>query len=227
MRTAVYVDGFNLFHRMLEGQDHVKWLDLFALARTGLRRENVVSQVRYFTARVSDTESDPEKSTRQDIYLRALAASGVLIHYGMFRERQRRARVVDPSSVTTKNYVRIWSREEKGSDVNLAVHLVNDAWSDVFDCAVIISNDSDLIEALRLTREMGKIVGLLSPVTNPAADLRKHADFVRLIKLAHLRRSQFPGNVPIDDGSYLICPAAWATPSNNRLSPETCTMAAS
>ena len=34
--------------------------------------------------------------------------------------------------------------EEKGSAVNLAVHLLNDGWLDAYDCAVVISNDSDL-----------------------------------------------------------------------------------
>lgn len=40
--------------------------------------------------------------------------------------------------------VDIIKTEEKGSDVNLAVHLLNDGWLDAYDCAVVVSNDSDL-----------------------------------------------------------------------------------
>ena len=42
--------------------------------------------------------------------------------------------------------------EEKGSDGNLAVHLLNDGWLDAYDCAVVVSNDSDIAEAMRLVR---------------------------------------------------------------------------
>lgn len=47
-------------------------------------------------------------------------------------------------------WVDIIKTEEKGSDVNLAVHLLNDAWQNVYDCAVVLSNDSDLKEAITL-----------------------------------------------------------------------------
>ena len=36
--------------------------------------------------------------------------------------------------------------EEKGSDVNLASHLLRDAFSKKFEVAVLITNDSDLAE---------------------------------------------------------------------------------
>lgn len=48
--------------------------------------------------------------------------------------------------------VNIIKTEEKGSDVNLAVHPLNDGWLDAYDCAVVVSNDSDLAEAMRLVK---------------------------------------------------------------------------
>jgi len=215
VRTAVYVDGFNLFHRLLEGRANVKWLDLFSLARAALREDNDVVMIRYFTARVSDTTADPEKSTRQDIYIQALRASGVQLHFGTFRERQRRARLVEPSIDSASSHVRIWSREEKGSDVNLAVHMVNDAWENAYDCAVVLSNDSDLAEALRIVRGMGKIVGILCPVASPAVDLRQHADFVRLVRTTHLLRSQFARTISLPGGGTIACPKSWTEAAND------------
>jgi uncharacterized LabA/DUF88 family protein len=46
-------------------------------------------------------------------------------------------------------FVEILDTEEKGSDVNLAVHIINDAWSNHFDVALVLSQDTDLIEPLR------------------------------------------------------------------------------
>ena len=46
----------------------------------------------------------------------------------------------------SRQFVEVIKTEEKGSDVNLAVHLLNDAWLDRYECAVVVSNDSDLAE---------------------------------------------------------------------------------
>jgi uncharacterized LabA/DUF88 family protein len=60
--------------------------------------------------------------------------------------------------------VEVWKNEEKGSDVNLALQLLNDAWQGAYDCAVVVSNDSDLAEALMLVKQQHrKLIGLVAP----------------------------------------------------------------
>ena len=76
MRTAVYVDGFNFFHPLLESQAGVKWLDLAAMASGALSPQNKVCLVRYFAARVKAPPGDADMPSRQDVYLRALRARG-------------------------------------------------------------------------------------------------------------------------------------------------------
>jgi predicted transcriptional regulator len=65
MRTAIYVDGFNLYYRALKGTPY-KWLNLEALARHMLRPTNQITAVKYFTARVSARPNDPDQPVRQD-----------------------------------------------------------------------------------------------------------------------------------------------------------------
>src|SRR5215831_3668847 len=48
--------------------------------------------------------------------------------------------------------VKVEKAEEKGSDVNLATHLVRDAFLNEFDVAVVITNDTDLIEPIKVVR---------------------------------------------------------------------------
>lgn len=48
-----------------------------------------------------------------------------------------------------RKYARVIKMEEKGSDVNLAVNMVNDGWKNEYDLAVLCSNDTDLIEPWR------------------------------------------------------------------------------
>ena len=54
--------------------------------------------------------------------------------------------------------------EEKGSDVNLAAHLLNDAWKDLLDAGVVISNDTDLVTPIQMvTVERRKQVYVVCP----------------------------------------------------------------
>jgi hypothetical protein len=59
-------------------------------------------------------------------------------------------------------------REEKGSDVNVATHLLLDVLRGAVDAAVVISNDSDLELPLRCVREQVP-VGLINPGVKPLA----------------------------------------------------------
>ena len=98
--------------------------------------------------------------------------------------------------------------EEKGSDVNLAVHLLNDGWLDLYDCAVVMSNDSDLAEAMRLVKQhRGKRIGLVTPGTRGSSrQLLAHADFARRIRSNGLRHSQLPETIP---GTNIRKPVSW------------------
>ena len=62
--------------------------------------------------------------------------------------------------------------EKKRSDVNLACHLLLDAFHNNFDVAAVLSNDSELVEPIRIvTQVLGKPVGLLSPHADPAKEV--------------------------------------------------------
>jgi hypothetical protein len=53
LRTIVYVDGFNLYFRLLANRPSVKWLNIKKLAEILLSPANEVEGVKYFSARVS------------------------------------------------------------------------------------------------------------------------------------------------------------------------------
>ena len=98
--------------------------------------------------------------------------------------------------------------EEKGSDVNLASHSVNDAWKGSFDVAAVISNDTDLVEPIRMvTAERGKTVALMCPARWPAApQLVRVSTHVRHLHRAMLAAAQFPDPIP---GTTIRKPPSW------------------
>lgn len=207
MKTSIYIDGFNLYHRVLKNSPY-KWLDLKKLSILLLDPKHVIVDIKYFTAKMSG-RFDPKQPIRQDTYIRALNKfiPEISVHYGRFQGHDvsmPRAPMTNP-----RKYVRVHRTEEKGSDVNLAVHLLNDAWRNKYECAVLISNDSDLAEPLRLVREQNsKTIGLFCPDPNkaPARDLRKHAHFIKNIRRGVLQNSQLPNVIP---GTTITKPAKW------------------
>ena len=88
--------------------------------------------------------------------------------------------------------------EEKGSDVNLSAHLLNDAWKELFDTAVVISNDTDLETPIRMvTTERKKPVFVICPGRwHIAPKLKNVATYVRHIHPAMLKAAQFPDRLP-------------------------------
>ena len=207
MRTTIYVDGFNLYYGALRGSSW-KWLDLLRLFRAILQPHHDIDKVKYFTARVSATPDDPSKPQRQDVYLRALQhyRPEVEVHFGHFLSHKVRAPLANPSG--GQRTVEISKTEEKGSDVNLAVHLLNDGWLNAYGCAVVVSNDSDIAEAMRLVRvHQDKRIGLITPSrSHPAQQLRTHADFARRIRGGALSASQLPDPIP---GANIRKPQGW------------------
>ena len=207
MRTFVYVDGFNLYYGALKDTPW-KWLDLVALFRRILHPQHDILAVKYFTARVSGTHGDPSKPQRQDVYLRAVQRfrPEVEVYFGHFLSHTVRMPLARPAG--NRRSAEVVRTEEKGSDVNLAVHLLNDGWLDVYDCAVVVSNDSDLAEAMRLVNHQhGKRIGLITPGTrNPSRQLLARADFARRIRTGALQGSQLPDPIP---GTNIHRPADW------------------
>lgn len=208
-RTAVYVDGFNLYYAALKGNNDVKWLDLDRLAKGLLQSHNQIVSIRYYTARVSATASDPGLPTRQDAYIRALQAHipHLTCQFGQFQAQTKTCKLVQP--LGGQQFAEVWVREEKGSDVNLAVNLVNDAWADRFDVALVISNDSDLAEALHLARAQGKTVGVASVANRPTRELNLNCDFFKHIRRHHLTNSQLPDPVVTAEGHEIRKPDDW------------------
>lgn len=207
MRTIIYIDGFNFYYRAVKNTPY-KWLDFKSLFKKLLVEYNEIIQIKYFTALISG-KTNPQKPIRQQTYLRALQSfiPEIKIYYGHFLTHEVIAPLVQP--INNRRTAKIIKTEEKGSDVNIAVHLLNDAWLNNYDCAIIVSNDSDLTESMKLVKEYhaSKILGLIMPGKgHPSKELMKHSDFVKRIRTGILGNSQLPNPIP---GTNIAKPNGW------------------
>lgn len=204
IKTCVYVDGFNLYYGALKGSPY-KWLNLDKLCRLILP-DNEIVKIKYCTARVTPRPYNPNVHVRQEAYFRALHTLGnVEIILGTFRSHN----IKMPLAASPRTTVEVIKTEEKGSDVNLASHLLFDACHKAFELGIVISNDSDLVEPIRLIRNhLGIRVGVLSPGDKRGYELKKHANFRKPITEEVLRNSQFPDTMN-DSVGLFHKPSGW------------------
>jgi hypothetical protein len=106
---------------------------------------------------------------------------------------------------------KVWvdKTEEKGSDVNLATHLLSDAFKGLFDTAVLITNDSDLLEPVRIVRQELKLpVGILNPHQQHSCTLKPQAAFMKRIRQSDVAACQFPLAL-VDQHGHFHKPPTW------------------
>jgi uncharacterized LabA/DUF88 family protein len=207
MKTNIYVDGFNLYYGALKGTPY-KWLNVAKLCQA-LLPKNQIHRIKYFTAHVNPRPNDPAKHIKQQAYFRALRTLPNLeIILGHFLTQKCVMPLAGQHEGHPK-FVKVIKTEEKGSDVNLAVHLLNDGHKRDYEVAVLITNDSDLLEAIRIVRyELRLPVGILNPYPRPSHSLQQHASFIKPIRKGALAASQFPDTLVDANGTFRK-PASW------------------
>lgn len=122
----------------------------------------------------------------------AVIPSGI---YGNKRPRSRN-RAIHP--MNNSMVVEVHTMEEKGSDVNLAAHLLNDAWKGEFEAALVITNDTDLCVPIRMVATERNIpVYVACPQLNAALSpkLAAVATYERHIRSGMLAASQLPDQI--------------------------------
>lgn len=175
-----------------------RWLDVRALAtrlvaNTGSRWPGAhVERIVYCTARISANDN-PDGARDQDVYLKALAAAASVDHveHGFYTSKVKVRPLATPDRKGRPVLVRpglpilvkdrsgaadagatfmasVADREEKGSDVNVATHLLLDVLQRRVDAVIVISNDSDLAFPVRSVRQHVP-VGMVNPGTKQMA----------------------------------------------------------
>lgn len=191
IRVSAYIDGFNLYHAINDANraqrgaiNHLKWCNLWSLMElfTDPHQHEVVS-VKFFTAYPT---WKPDSEQRHREYVKALGFYGVETILGQFKPKDAYCKVC---SSTYK------AREEKESDVNVAMHLVSDAHEDLFDQAFLVTNDSDLLGPSRLVRAKfpnKKLKVIAPPYRRHSKELWAVATHRTQIQQQHLEACQLP-----------------------------------
>lgn len=208
-RSIVYVDGLNFYYGAVKGTPH-KWLNLehyFTL----IRQADDIIAIKYFTAQIVG----PTR-VNQEAFLGALSTlPHMQIFLGRFKTKHIKCEVQACHLMPVES--RMFDKpEEKRTDVNIAVTMIDDAYQDRCDQFVLVSGDSDLVPSVRMIRERfqdKKIIVYIpaarDTMRSGAYELRSAAHVARSIPLNLLPRAQFPAQVPNGTGGFFNKPANW------------------
>lgn len=200
MKIRVYIDGYNLYYGVLKNSPY-KWLDPIKLAELCyqisapeniLEQLNGICETKYFTAKVLNNSAFDRTAGRdQDAYHCALqgvySSDELEIILGYHTVSPVIRREFDywapnaPHAGCEKTMV--WHIEEKQTDVNIAIHSLQDAYLDPsHQLHIFVSNDSDLAPLVEMLAKLPNIkTGIISPIrdpnTRPSGSLVKYADW--------------------------------------------------
>lgn len=205
-RSIVYIDGFNFYYGAVKGTPY-KWLDLqkyFSLLRT----DDDLQKIWYFTAKVSGGQL-----IRQETYFDAINASPLVeLVFGLYKQKHLKCRVRACKYPGNKAYQ---VPEEKRTDVNIAVQMLDDAYQGTCDRIILVSGDSDLVPALQMIKKRHPSIQITVyvPTRNPkrgaARELRNVADKDSSLPTQLFSKAQLPLSMIGASGKVIQKPSRW------------------
>lgn len=213
-KVAFFVDGYNLYHAIDNiaknnpSLNYLKWVDLRKLFAYFIHpNDEEIADIFFFTARPVHTPCDVQQrySSLMIAYQRFLSIRAV---YGKFKKKMLQCKACGAR----------WPKhEEKESDVNLAVYIVREAYEEKYDSAFIVTQDSDLEPAVKLTEAVrpGFLRLLTPPGILPSREISRAVHGrVSQIKQIHLERSLMNGTYCDASGAVIVQrPAAYNPPT--------------
>jgi len=207
-RVIAFIDGYNLYHSIDNaGRNDLKWLNLWELCETLIRNDKNAEliEVLYFSAY---STWKPERYAIHRKYVKALEAAGVRPILGNFKKKQKKC----------NKCLNVWTEhEEKETDVNIAIHLLQKANNDEYDEALLITADTDLTPAIKMVRENYKnksIISVLPPSNQFAKSLINAANSKIRISFELLAKCQFVDELHLANGELIIIPEKYTIQSN-------------
>jgi hypothetical protein len=181
------------------GIENCKWLNIKALIDSYITHNQELVEIKYFTSRITN---QPSKQKRQNSYLEALETTGINLIYGLYKAKE----------IECHNCGHNWSiSNEKMTDVNIATHLLLDAFNDRFDTAILISGDSDLVPPIKAIHNQfnKKAVSVFFPPERHNITVAGAAKGSQIIGKKKIKDNQFPLTVTKIGGYVLTKPENW------------------
>ncbi len=207
------MDAFNWYSGIFQHHPAWKWLNVQSFFKA-LRLDEEVVTVKFFTTLVDPLKNVSTRRDRQKRYIRRALGTlpKVKIILGKYQERTVTCQARD-----CMRRLEYQVPEEKKTDVNMAVNLLEDAVRELTDSMVIVSGDSDLEPAVEWVRRNYPHVRITVyiPVLEDERQQRRNDNYHRMgvtckpLPLTDIPRHVFPAEVRVNEYETIIRPPEW------------------
>jgi len=158
-RVMIFIDGPNLYGQLRQIRQRV---DYFKLVKVLADGRNLIRTYIYVTF----NPEDDEEKRKVESFIRALEGGG-----GFYvKSIPKRKKYINENGVRREIWV------EKGTDVALVTDMLTLAYNDAYDTAILVSGDTDFLEAVRAVKARGKKVEVAAFSNAIGEDLKRLAD---------------------------------------------------
>jgi len=208
-RVIFLIDGFNLYHSIVDIRNHhkgllVKWLNIYSLCRSFLPIIGVGStlgKIYYFSAYANHLK-DPGVTQRHADYIECLKSAGIEPILGRFK-----CKTVD-CPVCNSVFVK---HEEKETDVAIATKLLEVLTLKQCETVVLVTGDTDLVPAIKTAKSLfpGNTVLFAFPFARKNKELANIAPNSFKIHVNSYMNNQLPNPVVLSGGKTIFKPSDW------------------
>jgi uncharacterized LabA/DUF88 family protein len=177
------------------------WLDLDRMCQSMLTDRQELAAIKYFTAPIIGGKN---KKQRQSAYLDAIRTlPKVQVVLGRFEP--------DKKECAKCKYPNLHPQEKK-TDVNIATDLICDAIADVYETAILVTADSDLVPAIQAVKKLKphKRVVVAFPPNRYSKELEDSTHARIRIWEPMLRKSGLPETIKRDGLADIVRPEKYS-----------------
>ena len=167
-RVAVYIDGSNLYYKLKDLDiKNITYFQYGYLAKQLTGEDRTVVAKRYYIGSVRAKGGDKKAIKMQENQVRL---------FNHLRSKSEGFNVKLGYLMKSDGVY-----HEKGVDVKIAVDLLVGAYENMYDTAILISSDTDLIPAIQKVKHLGKKIEYIGFSHKPSYGLIKNATETRLL----------------------------------------------
>lgn len=175
-RIAIYIDGSNLYYKLKDVSiKNITYFKYGAFAEWLAQNRKIVAK-RYYVGVVRAKEGDKKAKEMQE---------GQVKLFNHLQSKKEGYSVQRGYLMKSDG-----AYHEKGVDVKIALDLLVGAYEDIYDTAILISSDTDLIPAIQKIRKLGKRVEYIGFSHKPSYGLIKNATETKLLSKMEVDRFQ-------------------------------------
>jgi len=216
MRITFLVDGFNLYHSVVDASSDLKlegkgtkWLNIYKLCESYLHlfgKEARLEKIFYFSALATHMQSEsPQKVKKHNDYIKCLESTGLEKIMGSFKRKTNKYALNKNLSLSVTRH------EEKETDVAISIKIVELFISNMCDFIVLMTGDTDIIPAIKTAKRLfpQKDICCAFPYKRTSTELQDLLPKSFTISKEQYKRFQFQDNVKLPDGTIIEKPSDW------------------